>query len=126
MHSRRSLLRGLLLAGASFGCSGTGVGIGNRGGSWPGGIGVVLRHRPSEGVLVVDRVPPGGSADRAGLREGDRITAIDGAPVAGRTTESVVRALRGEVGSRVRLEVLRGGARREVTVERGPYLHGHG
>lgn len=107
-------------------CSGTGPGIGNRGGSWPGGIGVTLRHRPSEGVLVVDRVPPEGSAERAGLREGDRITSIDGTAVEGRTTEAVVRSLRGEVGTTVRLEVLRDGVRRVVTVERAPYLRRHG
>jgi S1-C subfamily serine protease len=34
-----------------------------------------------DGTLVVQRVAPEGPADRAGLRHGDQVTAIDGSPV---------------------------------------------
>jgi membrane-associated protease RseP (regulator of RpoE activity) len=107
---------------AALGCaSGGGPGIGNRGGSWPGGIGAVLRHRPRDGRLVLSSVPEEGGAARAGLREGDAVVAIDGHPVASMASDDVGRLLRGEVGTRVTLRIRRDGAERDVAVERGPY-----
>ncbi len=105
------------------GSSGELSGLGDRGGSWPGGIGAVLRFRARDGLLVVHRAPADGAAARQGLREGDVIEAIDGVAVAGRTEREVVTALRGEVGTAVVLRVsgADGGAAREVSVERAPY-----
>lgn len=97
--------------------------VGDRGGAWPGGIGAVLRFRAREGRLIVHSAPAEGAAWRAGLREGDVIDAIDGDPIAGRSEREVVAALRGEVGTVVRLRVVGGDASagREVRVERAPY-----
>jgi C-terminal processing protease CtpA/Prc len=97
--------------------------VGDRGGAWPGGIGAVLRFRAREGRLIVHSAPTEGAAWRAGLREGDVIDAIDGEPIAGRSEREVVAALRGEVGTEVRLRVVGGDASagRVVRVERAPY-----
>lgn len=93
-----------------------------RGGdSWPGGIGAVLGHSSAEHRLVVREVPPDSPSAAAGLEPGDEILAIDGREVAGLSVREVVAALRGEVGSRVRLRVRRGDAEREVEVMRAPY-----
>lgn len=101
----------VLAAVALAGCSG----------SWPGGVGAVLRFRQREGVLVLSDVPARGAAARAGLRAGDVVVAIDGAPVAGLTLAQVVEKLRGQVGTRVVLRVRRGIVARDFTVERAPY-----
>ena len=114
-------LSALALAAWLLGCASGGPGIGNLGGSWPGGIGATLRHRSAEGVLVLDRVPEGGAAARAGLRHGATIVAIDGQPVRGRSPAELVARLRGEVGTVVVLRVRRGEREDDVRVERAPY-----
>ena len=94
---------------------------GSRGGSWPGGIGAVLRYRSSERRLFIDRAPTEGAAARAGLRAGDEVVEIDGVAVREMDRASMVMRLRGEVGTRVRLGIAQDGGRREVEVERAPY-----
>lgn len=108
------------------GCASGAPGIGNLGGSWPGGIGATLRHREAQGVLVLDRVPEGGAAARAGLRHGATVVAIDGQPVRGHTPAELVARLRGEVGSVVVLRVRRGDREEDVRVERAPYTRDAG
>ncbi|MFE4593664.1 S41 family peptidase [Streptomyces laurentii] len=72
------------------------------------GVGLSARRSGADAVEI-SRVRPGGPADRAGLRAGDRITAVDGRPVAGRSVSEVVSLLRGEgvTGSTVTLGVVR-------------------
>ena len=89
--------------------------------SWPGGIGAVLRYRPSTRALYVERAPDEGAAARSGLRAGDRIVSIDGGAVEGLGEADVRARLRGEVGTHVRLRIERGGAEQDVDVERAPY-----
>ncbi len=64
---------------------------------------------------IVARVDPGSAAERAGLRPGDVITAVDGRPV---ESSSDLRARIGliRVGARVTLTVYRDGRRRTVPV----------
>lgn len=68
-----------------------------------GGIGSLIRKK---GAWVTIAQPYKGSpADRAGLRIGDRIVAIDGANAQDFTTEQVSSRLRGEPGSKVQVTV---------------------
>ena len=87
--------------------------------SWQGGIHAVLAWSHA-GVRVVE-VPPDGPAQRADLRAGDRIVAVDGKPVAGRDSRAVQQLLSGEVGSRATIEVLRDGQPLTLSIEREPY-----
>jgi carboxyl-terminal processing protease len=74
-------------------------------------------------VRVVE-VPADSPAGRAGLQADDRLLAIDGAPVAGLSTERVQHLLSGEVGSFVTLLVEREQKQVEFRVERVPYSKG--
>jgi serine protease Do len=66
-----------------------------------------------EGALVVE-VEPGGPAERAGIRPGDVIIAIDGTPV--RQAEELPRQVaRRPPGSRIAVTVLRNGKRIELS-----------
>lgn len=89
------------------------------GGSWVGGIHARLGWSEARGLRVVE-VPSGGAA-RAGLLPNDRVVAIDGESVAGLTQAEVVERLRGPVGSRVRLDIVRGEEPMSLEIERAPY-----
>lgn len=68
-----------------------------------GGVGSLIRKK---GEWVVIAQPYKGSpADRAGLRIGDRILAIDGKEAKGFTTEQVSAALKGDPGTKVKVTV---------------------
>lgn len=68
------------------------------------------------GGAVVSQVVPGGPAARAGLREGDVVVAVDGERIhEGRELQRAV--LRKGVGATLRLEVVRDGKRRTLTVK---------
>jgi C-terminal processing protease CtpA/Prc len=97
---------------------------------WRGGIHAQMAWSAERGLRVLD--VPAGPARRAGLRADDRIVAIDRVPVEGRPIAEVVAELRGEVGTRVRLTVERGGQvdggtgaeeqpTEDLEIERAPY-----
>ena len=70
-----------------------------------GGIGI--RIRTEEGFVYVTAVMPDTPAARAGLRDGDRITHIDGRSTAGMSVRSAAGKLRGTRNSRVKLTIAR-------------------
>jgi predicted metalloprotease with PDZ domain len=74
-----------------------------------GVIGVAL-HVGAERIgdparLYVAHVHPEGPAQQAGVRHGDEILSVDGAPVAGKTYEQVILMVRGEPEKAVMLTV---------------------
>jgi sigma-B regulation protein RsbU (phosphoserine phosphatase) len=79
-------------------------------------VGVNTVFRPICGCLELTEVTPGGPADGAGLRVGDRVRSLDGRPL---TRYEPFLDLRryGVPGQRVVVELERGGARLERTVE---------
>jgi carboxyl-terminal processing protease len=80
-----------------------------------GGIGVRISVETGEvRVLSVMHYTP---AERAGLMAADVIAEVDGRPVAGLDQERVVDMLRGPVGSKVILTLLRGEARQRLSRE---------
>jgi carboxyl-terminal processing protease len=72
-----------------------------------GGIGIKVA--PDEGGLRILAPIDGGPAARAGLRGGDLVTRIDGEPVGDAGLAETTRRIRGQVGTRVTLTVLRDG-----------------
>jgi putative serine protease PepD len=72
----------------------------------------------SQPGAVVEQAAPGGPADDAGLRSGDRVVSVDGKAV--RDPDDVSRAIESRSpGDRVRVEVIRDGERRSFEVRLG-------
>jgi C-terminal processing protease CtpA/Prc len=69
-------------------------------------------------MLYVGMVHPEGPAQQAGLAHGDEILSVNGMPVAGKTYEEVVKMIRGEAGTVVKLSVKAEGAPREISITR--------
>ncbi len=68
-----------------------------------GGVGSLIRQK--EDYVRIAQPYENSPADRAGLKIGDLILAIDGQSAAGFTTEEVSKRLRGEPGSKVKVTV---------------------
>lgn len=82
-----------------------------------GTIGAVLGQR-GDGRLFVREAPPGLAAQKSGLSPGDEILLIDGKDVRGMNDVELDRALAGQVGTPVKLTVIRGEAVLRVTLVR--------
>ena len=75
-----------------------------------GGIGVGLESRR----VFVNEVLPGSPADMAGLRPGDQILSIDGAPADDMTPAQASERIRGVIGSRIELVIHKSETRETV------------
>lgn len=78
-----------------------------------GMIGVVLS--PGKNGLRVDAVTPGGPADKAGVRDGDVLTAIDGKKLVGEDAGDALHDLK--IGQGMKLTILHDGKSREVALK---------
>ncbi|HST28603.1 MAG TPA: PDZ domain-containing protein [Rudaea sp.] len=78
-----------------------------------GMIGLVLS--PDKQGLRVDAITPGGPADKAGVHDGDVLTAIDGKKLAGEDAGDALHDLK--IGQGVKLTVLHDGKSREVVLK---------
>lgn len=83
-----------------------------------GGVGALIRQK--DDYVIIARPYKDSPADRAGLKIGDRIVAIDGEDARGLTTDKVSAQLKGTPGSTVKVTVERllDGSREEVTLRR--------
>ena len=79
----------------------------------PGGVGITFGSDRTVSLLL-----PDAPADRAGLREGDRIVAVDGRSLHGLSSDETPPYIIGPVGEPVTLTIWRGDAAFDVTVER--------
>jgi C1A family cysteine protease len=84
------------------------------------GIGAHLYGDPEEGTVVVESIIPGGSAESQGLKEGDRIDAVDSAgdgrfvKLSGKDMASVLQLIRGRQNTGLVLRVTRAGKTTEI------------
>ncbi|MCQ2002346.1 S41 family peptidase [Rhizobium sp. NRK18] len=77
------------------------------------GIEVTMDNDLVKVITPIDDTP----AAKAGVLSGDLISAIDGADVRGLTLEQAVDKMRGEVGSPIKLTILRKGADKPIDIE---------
>ena len=68
--------------------------------------------------LYVNHVHPEGPAQQAGLKHGDEVVTVNGATVSGKTYEQVIKMVRGEADTAVKLGVKGEGDVREVAITR--------
>ena len=84
-----------------------------------GGVGLVIGS--DDGIITVINPIDGTPADKAGLKAGDQILAIDGQPITNMQVDDVEDKLRGDPGSKVTLNVLHKEQTKpvDVVLERG-------
>lgn len=86
------------------------------------GIGVEVASEPVHGGTEIVEVFQGSPAAKAGLRDGDVITAVDGRSLAGMSLTRSGNLIRGRAGTDVRLTVARGKRTFKVTIKRANVL----
>jgi C-terminal processing protease CtpA/Prc len=85
-----------------------------------GSIGAVLGRDRDSGALHVREAPEGMAAAEAGLLPGDQVKMIDGVLVDDLDKARIHALLRGEVGTKVKLTIVRGEEVLHVELTRGP------
>jgi carboxyl-terminal processing protease len=79
-----------------------------------GGVGIELTIR--DGRLKVIAPIDGTPAAKAGILSGDLVTEVDGRRTKGLALDEAVKRMRGPIGTKVRLEIVRQGAERPIDV----------
>ena len=82
------------------------------------GIGVEVAAEPVHHGIEVEEVFQGSPAAKAGIRQGDIITAVGSKSLAGKTVDAGSKLIRGKAGTAVRLTISRTGNTRSVTITR--------
>jgi len=80
-----------------------------------GGVGIEVDLR-DDAITVIAPIE-GSPAERAGVRSGDRIVAVDGQPARGEPLDKMVRKLRGTPGTKVQIAVRRAGSEVPLTFD---------
>ncbi len=75
-----------------------------------GGTGIVIMQDETTKQITVSSVIPNGPADKAGVQQDDDISAINGASTKGYTLAQASNHLRGKIGTKVVLGIIRDGA----------------
>jgi len=82
------------------------------------GIGINLQQSKDQAHLIVTRTIEDGPAEKAGVRSGDEITAIDGEAAIGMTPEQAAEHIRGKIGVPVQLALKHGALAKSVSITR--------
>jgi len=82
------------------------------------GVGITIIKREDAAGFDITEVTPGGSAYEQGVLPGDILIAVDGQPVAEKTTTDIRTIVRGEEGTNVSVTVLRNEEELEFTLQR--------
>jgi carboxyl-terminal processing protease len=80
-----------------------------------GGVGVEVDAR-ADAITVIAPIE-GSPAERAGVKSGDQVIAVDGESVIGAALDKMVKKMRGAPGSHVKLTVRRAGQREPITFD---------
>jgi len=72
------------------------------------GIGALVRIN-KDNILEISRLFPGQPAEKAGVKQGDRVIAVDGRSIVGLSLYEAVALIRGPAGTTVRLTIVRAG-----------------
>lgn len=81
------------------------------------GIGVQFNNQ----AKLITRVYPGTPAQQAGIKAGDIIVKVDGQDISGFTSDELVSAITGDVGTQVTLTIRRDGQTQDITITRATF-----
>lgn len=81
-----------------------------------GGVGITVGMKDS--IIIVTDILEGYSAQKEGIRRGDKIIEIDGSSMLGRKVSDVRTYTRGEPGTQLKIKVLRGEKELDFTLTR--------
>lgn len=81
-----------------------------------GGVGVQISLDKDK--LIISGTLPGTPAEKAGLKVGDEIIAVDGQSVIGFSLDQITYMMRGDVGSVVKVEIKRGDTKLSFNIKR--------
>jgi carboxyl-terminal processing protease len=79
------------------------------------GIGISLQQDATAGNIVIISTIPGSPAQKAGIKPGDIITAVNGTSVAGKSLDQVTSLIHGNAGTSVSLTVKRPSTNQTLT-----------
>lgn len=82
------------------------------------GIGIYMVVNYEEGTITVVEPMEGSPAEAAGIQEGDVITKVEGETITPENVNTMSNKIKGEEGTKVKLEITRDGETQEVEVER--------
>ncbi len=71
------------------------------------GVGISLQQNPNTKEIVIISTIPGSPAQKAGIKPGDIITAVNGTSVVGKSIDDVTTLIHGNAGTRVSITVKR-------------------
>ena len=80
------------------------------------GIGSIIRYHTDKKTTVIAEPYDNMPAAKAGLKCGDALLTVDGIDVKGMSTDSVSNLLRGEPGTKLKLEIERPGVKKPMSV----------
>lgn len=83
------------------------------------GIGVQFSVEEKTKNLRIDHILPGGAAEKAGLEQGDLVTAVNQKPCRSLTLEQAVSEIRGKAGEFVQIDFRRNGVSHSKKLVRG-------
>lgn len=81
-----------------------------------GGVGITIGMKDS--VIIITDILEGYSAQKEGIRKGDKLLEIDGSSMIGKKVNEVRSYTRGEPGTTIKVKVLRGDREHEFTLTR--------
>ena len=81
------------------------------------GIGAYVTQNVTTGAITIVRPMPNGPADKAGIKAGDIICAVDGTDISGKDLTEVLSLVKGEKGSAVNLKIYRKGEKDYIDIK---------
>lgn len=89
------------------------------------GIGIYMTLNKEKNAIEVIKPMEGSPAEEAGILQGDIITKVDGESYTGEKMQEASNKIKGEAGTKVKIEVLRGSETKEFEITRKKVLISH-
>lgn len=89
------------------------------------GIGIYMTLNKEKNAIEVIKPMEGSPAEEAGILQGDLITKVDGEAYTGEKMQEASNKIKGEAGTKVKIEVLRGSETKEFEITRKKVLISH-